>query len=260
MTAADAAWLAGLPDLAFAFVLVLARVGGLIILMPGLAETGVPAMVRAGIAGALALLLTPGVAPLVPSVPAMPATAAAMVVSELLAGLWLGFLARILALALPMAGQILATLIGVSSVLQPDPEMGPQTSALGRLFAVAAPTLVLASGLYALPIAALAGSYRLIPPGAGLPAGASAEAVARAVAVGFGLALRLCAPALLASVVWSVAAGLLARVAPRVQIHFLAMPAQILGGLALLAALSAAILTAWEDAVRAGFSALPGLS
>ena len=258
MTAPDAALLAGLPDLAFAFVLVLARVGGLVILLPGLAETGVPAMVRAGIAGALALLLTPGVAPLVPAAPAAPATAAAMVVSELLAGLWLGFLARILALALPMAGQILATLVGLSSVLQPDPELGPQTSALARLFALAAPALVLASGLYALPIAALARSYRLIAPGAMLPAGAGAEAVARAVGVGFGLALRLCAPALLASVVWSVAAGLLARVAPRVQVYFLAMPAQILGGLALLAALSAAILTAWEDAVRAGFSALPG--
>jgi len=68
-----------------------------------------------------------------------------------------GFLARVLVLALPMAGQILATLLGVSSVLQFDPEMGPQTSALARLFALAAPVLVLASGLYALPIEALAG-------------------------------------------------------------------------------------------------------
>ncbi len=258
MTAADAALTAGLPDLAFAFVLVLARAGGLVMLLPGLAETGVPPMVRAGVAGALAVLLTPGVAPLVPAVPAAPAVAAGMVLAELLVGLWLGFLARVLVLALPMAGQILATLLGLSSVLQPDPELGPQSSALARLFGLAAPAIVLTSGLYALPVTALAQSYGLFAPGAVLPSGAVAEAVARAVASGFGLALRLCAPALLASIVWNVAAGILARVAPRVQVYFLAMPAQILGGLAILAALSAAILVAWQDAVRAGFGALPG--
>ncbi|MGA9865599.1 MAG: flagellar biosynthetic protein FliR, partial [Acetobacteraceae bacterium] len=86
------------------------------------------------------------------------------------------------------------------------------------------------------------------------------QSVARAVAVGFGLTLRLCAPVLLASIVWTAAAGLLARAAPRVHIYFLAMPAQILGGLALLAALSGAILVAWQDAVRVGFEALPGLN
>jgi len=259
VTGADAEALAGLPDLAFAFVLVLSRAGGVVALLPGLAETGVPAVVRAGLAGALALLLTPTVAPLVPAVPAAPALAARMLGGELLVGLWLGFLARVLVLALPMAGQILATLLGLSSVLQPDPELGPQTSALARLFALAAPVVVLASGLYALPLAALARSYALFAPGAVLPAGAVSEAVARAVTAGFGLALRLCAPALLASVVWSVAAGILARVAPRVQVYFLAMPAQILGGLAILAALSGAILFAWQDTVREGFGALPGL-
>ncbi len=256
---ADAALVSGLPDLAFAFVLILARAGGLVMLLPGLSETGVPAMVRAGVAGALALLLTPSVAPLVPAVPALPAMAAGMVLAELLVGLWLGFLARVLVLALPMAGQILATLLGLSSVLQPDPELGPQTSALARLFGLAAPVIVLASGLYALPLAALARSYRLFAPGTALPSGAVAEAVARAVGSGFGLALRLCAPALLASIVWNIASGILARIGSRVQVYFLAMPAQILGGLVILAALSAAILDAWQDAVRAGFGALPGL-
>jgi len=260
VTPTDVALIDGLPSLAFAFVLVLARTAGVVMLLPGLAETGVPKMVRAGVAGALALLLTPIVAPLVPPAPAAPATAVAMILAELLVGVWLGFLARVLVLALPMAGQILATLLGLSSVLQPDPEMGPQTTALARLFALAAPAIVLASGLYALPIEVLAGSYRLIAPGGILPSGVGAQSVARAVAVGFGLALRLCAPVLLASIVWTAAAGLLARAAPRVHIYFLAMPAQILGGLALLAALSGAILMAWQDAVRVGFEALPGLN
>ncbi len=255
----DASPLAALPALAFVFILVLARCVGLVILLPGFAELGVPAMVRAGIAGALALLLTPVIAPLVPAAPAAPATVAAMLLAELLVGLWLGFLARVLVLALPMAGQVLAYLLGLSNVLQTDAEMGPQATALGRLFSLAAPALVLASGLYALPIEALAGSYRLIAPGSVLPSGAGAQSVAQAISTSFGLALRLCAPTLLASIVWTVAAGLLARAAPRVHVYFLAMPAQILGGLALLAALSGAMLLAWQDAMRAELAGLPGL-
>lgn len=255
----DAAALAGLPAYAFVFILVLARCVGLVILLPGFSESGVPAMVRAGIAGALALLLAPLIAPLVPAMPDAPAPVVAMLLAELLVGLWLGFLARVLVLALPMAGQVLAYLLGLSNVLQTDAEMGPQATALGRLFSLAAPALILATGLYALPIEALAGSYRLIAPGSVLPADAGAQAVARTVGISFGLALRLCAPILLASVVWTAAAGLLARAAPRVHVYFLAMPAQILGGLALLAALSGAMLVAWQDAMSLGFAGLPGL-
>ncbi len=53
--------------------------------------------------------------------------------------------------------------------------------------------------------------------------------------------------------------ALLARLVPRVQVYFLALPGQILGGLVLLAALAASMLAAWQDAVRTGFDALPGL-
>lgn len=260
MTAPTAALIAQLPGLAFTFMLVLARTGGTVMLLPGLAETGIPAMVRAGIAGAVTMLLTPEIAPLVAAGPATPFEAAAAICSELATGLWLGFLARVIALALPAAGQIMAGLLGLSNVLQPDPDLGPQTSALSALFGLAVPTLILVSGLYSLPIAALGGSYRLIPPGAGLPPGDSAQAVARSVEAAFALALRLSAPAIVLSVSCSVAAGVLARLAPRLQVYFLAMPVQILAGLALFAAVAAALLAGWQDALRASWLDLPGLT
>ena len=259
MSQADAALLAALPGWAFAFVLVLARIGAAIMLLPGLGEADPPAIVRAGLAIALTTLIVPAIAPLVPPVPVGTAAAAAMVAAEVVTGLWLGWLARMLVMALPIAGQFLSYMLGVSNVLQLDPQLGAQTTALGRLFSLAVPVAVLSSGLYALPVAALAGSYRLIAPGALLPVGAGTDAAVRAMADGFGLALRLASPMVIASLVWHVAAALLARLVPRVQVYFLALPAQILGGLVLLAALAASILTAWQDAVRTGFDALPGL-
>ncbi|HVB69385.1 MAG TPA: flagellar biosynthetic protein FliR [Acetobacteraceae bacterium] len=259
MTAADAALLAALPAWAFAFVLVLARVGAAVMLLPGLGESGPPAMVRAGMAMGVTLLLLPLVQPLIPPVPGAFVPAAGMVMAEVATGLWLGWLARVLVLALPMAGQIVAYMIGLANVLEPDTSLGADSTALGRLFSLAAAVAVLASGLWAVPVAALAGSFRLIAPGALLPAGDSAAAASAAVAGGFALALRLAAPFVLAAIVWQVASGVVARLIPRLQVYFLTMPAQILGGLLLLALLSGAMLTAWQDAVQVGFDRLPGL-
>ena len=257
---ADAsALLAHLPALAFAFVLVLSRVGFAVALLPGLGEAEPPPMLRAGLALAVTALLLPGVAPLVPDRPVDAWRMAAMVGAELLYGGVLGWLARLLALSLPVAGALMATLAGLASVLQPDPAQGGQSTAIGRLFGVVAPVLILSTGLYALPLQALAGSYRLVAPGAWLPVGAATEAVVGAVAECFGLALQLAAPFLLAGLVSQAAMGLLARLVPQVQVYSVATPAQILGGLVLLGLLAAGMVDTWSEAVRAGWSALPGL-
>jgi len=259
MTGDDAAWLAILPTWAFAFVLVIARIGSAMALLPGLGEAEPPAMLRVGLALAVTALLLPGIAPSIPPVPEAGAQAAFMIAAEVVTGLWIGWLARLLVLALPVAGQFIAYMLGIANVLQPDPELGGQATPIARLFAVAAPLAVLATGLYALPLAALAGSYRLIPPGTLLPAADTAETAAHAAAAAFALAVRLASPFLLVSIVWHAATGLLARLVPRLQVYFVVMPAQILGGIALLAVLATALLTAWQGSVRSSFAGLPGL-
>jgi flagellar biosynthetic protein FliR len=260
----DAALLAALPGWAFAFVLVLCRVGAVVMLMPGLGEVEPPAVVRAGLALAVTLLLLPVVAPLVSAPPeaglsGAGASGAGMVAAELLVGAMLGWLARLPALALGMAGAIASYMLGLSSVVQTDPALGGQSAALGRLFGLMAPVLVLSTGLYALPLQALGGSYDVFPPGTLLPAGPLADSVTAAVAASFGLAVRLAAPFLLAGLVWQAALGLLARLAPQLQAYTAAMPGQILGGLALLALLGSRILAAWLDGVSAAWMSLPGM-
>ena len=158
MTGDDAAWLAILPTWAFAFVLVITRIGSAMALLPGLGEAEPPAMLRVGLALAVTALLLPGIAPSIPPVPEAGAQAAFMIAAEVVTGLWIGWLARLLVLALPVAGQFIAYMLGIANVLQPDPELGGQATPIARLFAVAAPLAVLATGLYALPLAALAGT------------------------------------------------------------------------------------------------------
>ncbi|WP_309139556.1 flagellar biosynthetic protein FliR [Siccirubricoccus sp. G192] len=248
-----------LPLLAFHAALVFARVGGAMLLLPGLGEADVPATIRLSLVLALVALLLPGLSPALPPVPGTVPELLRLVLIETGIGLWLGLLARLLALAMAQAGQMAALMIGLASPLQTDPLLGAQSTATGRLFGLLAAALVLGSGLYALPLRALAGSYALLPPGGDLPLGAGAESVALGVAESFGLALRLAAPLVLAAVLGQLALGLLARLAPQVQIFAVAAPGQLLAGLLLLVLVLPALLSTWATATREGFLALPGL-
>jgi flagellar biosynthetic protein FliR len=251
--------LASLPAWAFAFVLVLGRIGAALTLLPGLGEASPPAMLRAGLAVGVTALLLPGIMPLIPQVPADVPTVVGMIAAEVVTGMWLGWLARLLVLALPIAGQFIAFMLGVSNVLVTDPELSGQSSALEQLFSLAAPLALLISGLYAVPLAALAGSYHVIAPGTLLPAGDGTELAVRAVGQCFALALELASPFVLAAIVWHVVIGLIARLVPNVPVYFVALPGQILGGMALLAVLGGALIATWMDATSAGFARLPGL-
>lgn len=239
-------------------MLVLARFGAAMALLPGLGEATVFAMVRIGLALGVTILLLPAIVPLVPPTPESGLTAASMIIAEVITGLWLGWLARLFCLALPIAAQFIAYLLGISTVLQPDAELGPQSTALAALFGFAAPLAIMMSGLWVLPLAALAGSFRLIPPGTLLPAADGTATAVAAVAQVFSLSLRLASPFVLASIIWHVAIGLIARLVPRLQVYFVTMPGQIVGGLVLLASVFGVILAAWQDAVRDGLAALPG--
>ena len=257
MTPDDAALMQALPGWSFAFVLVLSRVSAVVLLLPGIGESEPPAMLRAGLALGMTLLLLPVVAPLVPAAPGDIWRDLLMVGAELLAGGLLGWLARLLVLALPMAGNIISYMIGLSSVLQPDPQLG-QTTVLAKALGLGSTVLVLSTGLYALPIAALAGSYRLVAPGHLLPMADTTQAVVAAVAEGFALAMQLAAPLVFAGTLWQLGLALCARLVPNLQIYVAAVPGQIAGGLLLLSLLLVGIVGAWGEAVRAGFMLLPG--
>ncbi|MDA8050269.1 MAG: flagellar biosynthetic protein FliR [Rhodospirillales bacterium] len=259
MTAADAAFVQALPALAFQAMLVLARIGGAVMLLPGLGEAALPPMVRAAIAVSLTALLLPVLLPALPAAPAGVWQSFAMLAAELASGIWLGWLARLVVLSLAMGGEMIAAMFGLSNVLWPDPALGPTTPALGQLFGLAATAFVLASGLYVLPLTALVESYRVIPAGGLLPAGDGAHVVVAAVGASFALALRIAAPFLLASLIWQFALGLASRLVPQVPIYFVSLPGQIVGGFALLAGLAATLVSLWLGGVREGFGMLPGM-
>lgn len=258
MNAADAALLDALPALAFQAVLVFARLGAAVMLLPGLGEAEIPAPFRLGLGLALLALVLPILAPSLPPAPDDIAEAARLIALEVAVGLWLGTLARLAVTALAMAGQLVAILVGLSALLVTDPAVGQGGTALARALGLAAVVLVLATGLHGIALGSLVNSYAALPAGDPFPGGLAAESVVRAGADSLALALRLAAPFVIGSVVLNLALGLLARLAPQVQTFFVAVPGQILAGLALLAVLAPPMLGSFALALRAALEALPG--
>lgn len=255
----EAEFLAALPVLAFQAVLVLARIGAAVMVLPGIGEEEVPATIRLGLGLAIVALVMPGLAPALPAAPDQAAEAVRLILLEVVVGLWLGGLARLVVMAMAVAGQAIALLLGLAQAIVPDPAMGGMGTPTGRLLGLAAVVVVLGSGLYAVPLRALVDSYALFPAGDPFPAGPGAEAMAAAAGESLALSLRLAAPFVLAAIVINVALGLLARIAPQVQVYFLAVPGQVLLGLALLAAVMPPLLGTFAEAARSTFLGLPGL-
>ncbi len=245
-----------LAPLAFHAMLVLARIGGAVMLLPGLGEAEVPATIRLALVLALVALLLPVLGPSLPPMPEAPTELLRLVALETAIGLWIGLLARLLALALSQAGQVIGLMIGLASPLQGDLLFGAQGVALSRMLALMAAVVVLGSGLYALPLRALSESYAVLPPGAPLAAGPVAESVTVAAGESLALALRLAGPFVLLAVLGNLALALLSRVAPQVQVFIIAAPAQILAGILLLALLLPALLATWQEAARSGLAGL----
>jgi len=243
---------------AFAFIMVLCRAGAAIALLPGLGEDVFPASVRVGVAVTLALVIMPIVQPALPPPPADFGHLALLIMGEIAAGLFLGWLARLPALALPAAMQIISITTGLTSLFNPDTNFGAQTSILGRLFGVAGPTLILSTGLYALPLQALLGSYAALPPGHLPPLDDVTHAAVRAVTAHFALAVQLATPFLLLATIWHAGLGLIARLVPHLQVYFTALPGQILGGLFVLALIGGALTQTWLSSTAHRFATLPG--
>lgn len=255
---ADLALLGALPALAFHAVLLFCRLAAAAMLLPGLGEAEVPPAQRLALGLLLVAALLPVLSPALPPLPGDVAPLALLLAGEVMIGLWIGLLARLIALALAQAGQVIALMMNLASPLQGDQVLGSAATAPARLLALATAALFLVTGLYELPLRALVGSYALLPPGAGLPAGGVAEALARGVAGLALVAMQLAAPFVAAAIFFNAAIGLISRLAPQAQIFVIAAPAQILGGFLLLLALLPAMLSAWWRGAGEALARLPG--
>jgi len=99
---------------AFAAFIVFARVGSMMMLLPGVAEPGVPPRARLGLALLVSLAIAPSLSSAVPAMPAEPMPLAGLIITEVLLGLAFGAVLRMLLAAISVAGQVISMQTGLA--------------------------------------------------------------------------------------------------------------------------------------------------
>ncbi len=219
------------------YMLLLVRCGGVVAVGPVFSAQGIPTLLKAGLAGALALVLTPVLGRGL-RLPAGELGLAAALLGELAVGAVLGLAVRFTFAGIAMAGELAAVQMGVGLPAALDPQSQMQVSAVnGFLDQVAILTFLLVGGHHAV-LVALAQSLSLAPP---LAVGFSGGALAYLLGLfeaALLLALRLAAPVSAAMLASMVTLGLLSRVAPQVNVFMMSFALTVgVGLLVLLAAL-----------------------
>jgi len=224
-----------LPALAATFMLVFARVGAMVMLLPGFGESNIPVRVKLGIA----LLLTLIILPLHRAAYQVDLTSMSslgvLMVHEIVIGIVLGATARVTLSALAVAGSVIAQQLGLGFVTAVDPTQGQQGLLIGNFLTILGMTLLFATDSHHLVIAALNESYRIFSPGELLPSGDVAALATRAFAAAFKIGMQLSAPFLVFGLVFNIGLGVLARLMPAMQVYFVGVPLSIMVGFLIFA-------------------------
>ena len=221
-----------------AFLLLLARCSGVVALGPVFGVQTLPPTLKVGLAGMLAVLLTPLLAgrrlPLPESAPGL----AAALLGELLIGAILGLAVRFVFAGIGVAGELAAVQMGVGLPGALDPQsMSQVTSVNSFLDQIAILVFLLVGGHHAI-LGALAQSVALAPPLTVAFRGGSLEFLMGLFGAALTLAIRLAAPVGAAMFATTVTLGLLNRIAPQVNVFMVSFALTLgVGLLVLLAAL-----------------------
>jgi len=219
-----------LPVLAATFMLVFARIGAMVMLLPGLGESNIPVRIKLGIALMLALIILPlhraayhidlqSINPLL-----------IMMIHEIVVGIVLGATARVTLSALQVGGAVIAQQMGLGFVTSVDPTQGQQGVVIGNFLTMLGVTLLFATDSHYLVIAALNDSYKIFAPGDLTPSGDIAALATRAFSAAFKIGMQLSAPFLVFGLVFNIGLGVLARLMPQMQVYFVGVPLSILAG------------------------------
>ncbi|MHC2461328.1 flagellar biosynthetic protein FliR [Bradyrhizobium embrapense] len=236
-----------LPALAAIFVLVFARVGTMVMLLPGFGESNIPARVKLSIA----LLLTLIILPLHRNAYHVDLTSISalgvLMVHELIIGIVLGATARVTLSALNVAGSVIAQQLGLGFVTAVDPTQGQQGQIIGNFLTILGLTLLFATDSHYLVIAALSESYRIFSPGEIMPTGDVASLATSAFSAAFKIGLQLSAPFLVFGLVFNIGLGVLARLMPQMQVYFVGVPLSIVVGFLIFGVVLAAMMNTYFD-------------
>jgi flagellar biosynthetic protein FliR len=216
------------------FVLIFLRTLSAIGLLPLLGGRLVPAVVKIGLAGMMAYLLTPVIGMDPARLPGTVPAYAYLAVQEVMVGLVLGFAGSLLFMGVQAAGELLGIQMGLSISQAIDPQTQSQVSLIGQLAYILAMLMFLVWDGHHAFIAALRESFSRVPIASFDPLNLPVEHLVRLFGQMLVLGVRVAAPVIAPLLLTTLLFAMIGRMAPRMNVFMLTFPVSIGIGLVTL--------------------------
>jgi flagellar biosynthesis protein FliR len=233
-----------------AFLLVMARMGGLLLFIPAPGVRQGPEAAKIVFSAAAALTMVPFWWHQPGPIFTEPGHFLAAMLAEAALGTAIGLAVALLAESLIMAAQMISLQAGYSYASTIDPTTEAEAGYLLVVAQLLAGLLFFSCGIDRQLLAALAGSFTRLPPGT-FPFSASVSgALLSAGSLVFSTGLRLALPVVALLIMTDMTLALLGRLNSQLQVTQLAFPAKMLAGLALLAWIATLIPVVFRETAR----------
>ena len=219
----------------YSFLLVLARVSGVLIFIPLPGVNSMPQPVRAVLILAVTMALFP-VWPVIATAPSL-LEYIGWIAVEAAFGLCIGLLVGFLADSMLIFGQLCGLQAGFSFASTIDPNTQADAPVLSAIAQAVAALLFVTLGLHRYLIRIFAESLQTHPPGQLVLHARWSEIIIHAAGSVFVFGLRLALPIAALMAIVDITLSLLGRINPSLQLIHLSMPLKILASLATISAL-----------------------
>jgi flagellar biosynthesis protein FliR len=235
----------------------LTRMLALVATAPLLSHRAIPARAKIGIA----LAVTLAIAPVVSSPPLtgmLEARGLVPLAHNILVGLSIGFALRLVFVAIELAGQLIGLQIGLSFAGYFNPDLGESENVVSNFTAMLALLMFLAIDGHLMLLYVLADSFRVFPAGGTGPLPIEPMALVHAASNIFAIAMSISLPILAVMLLINVVLGLMARVAPQLNLFAVGFPLTVLAGLAALTLFLPVLEAPLRAVLERSLSVLPG--
>ena len=215
------------PLLLISFLLTLMRISIVLFMLPIFNTNNIPMQVKAVICFVLTMSVWPALSLPAASVSLSPLALILMLLGEVFMGLVLGLAINVTFMGIQAGGELLGYQMGFTMINFADPLTGNQTgSAAFFLWTVSLMVFLCLDG-HLFMLKGFAQSFALIPPGGLLITQRLFDQVLALSAQLFVLAVKICAPVMVALFAIEVALGLVARTSPQMHIMDFGFPLKI---------------------------------
>lgn len=237
------------------FIWPLTRILGMIAIAPPFGNNTIPVQIKLALGIVLALI----VAPTLPAVPALdPVSLNGMLVlsQQLIIGMAMGFVMRVVFSAIEMAGEVAGLTMGLGFATFFDPQTQGRSSAIAQFLVLTATLLMLTANVHLSMLATLVESFQTIPISTTFQTGLNYQKMALWGEQIFSVGMRLSLPIVAALLVTNVALGILTRAAPQLNLFGIGFPITIGVGFLMLALILPYLLLPLENLFQQGIEAM----